>query len=72
MIAGQVRGIELIQLEVYDRWGNRVWGTTDPLQGWDGNFKGQPAVTGVYAYVISYKNAYGENKLLKGNVTLTR
>ncbi len=61
------------EMSIWSRWGQEMYRSTDPKsEGWDGNFKGQPAVTGVYAYVISYKNAYGENKLLKGNVTLTR
>jgi gliding motility-associated-like protein len=57
---------------IWNRWGQEVFRSTDPLTGWDGSFKGQPAITGVYAYVITYKNIYNESKMLKGNVTLVR
>jgi len=59
-------------MSIWNRWGQEVYRSTDPTKGWDGNFKGQPAITGVYAYVISYKNYYNESKILKGNLTLLR
>ncbi|MES2679103.1 MAG: gliding motility-associated C-terminal domain-containing protein [Bacteroidota bacterium] len=59
-------------MSVWNRWGQEVYRSTDPTSGWDGSFKGQPAQTGVYAYVISYKNFYNESKILKGNLTLLR
>jgi len=57
---------------IWNRWGQEVFRSTDPAFGWDGNFEGQPAQTGVYAYVITYKNVYNEAKIKKGNVTLVR
>ena len=57
---------------VWNRWGQEVFRSTDPAQGWDGNYNGQPSMTGVYAYLITYKNIYNEAKILKGNVTLVR
>lgn len=60
------------QMTIWNRWGQEVFRSVDPKVGWDGKFNGQDAQTGVYAYIISYKNIYNENKLVKGNVTLTR
>jgi gliding motility-associated-like protein len=60
------------QMTIWNRWGQEVYRSVDPTLGWDGTFKGQQAITGVYAYIITYKNVFGENKLVKGNVTLTR
>jgi len=60
------------QMSIWSRWGEEVFRSVDVHTGWDGNFKGQMAQTGVYAYVISYKNVYNETKVVKGNVTLTR
>ncbi|MCE3226696.1 MAG: hypothetical protein K0S32_1247 [Bacteroidetes bacterium] len=57
---------------IWNRWGQEVFRSTDPKFGWDGNYEGKQAQTGVYAYVITYKNVYGENKIKKGNVTLIR
>jgi gliding motility-associated-like protein len=60
------------QMTIFNRWGQEVFRSIDPLDGWDGRYKGQEAQTGVYAYFITYKNVYNESKLVKGNVTLTR
>jgi gliding motility-associated-like protein len=41
--------------EIYDRWGTRIFATTDPFQRWDGNNKGQPAMPGVFMYKARYR-----------------
>jgi gliding motility-associated-like protein len=60
------------ELRIWNRWGQEVYRSTDPTMGWDGNFNGAQAQTGVYAYYITYKNVYNELKTVKGNVTLVR
>lgn len=60
------------ELRIWNRWGQEVFRSTDPTVGWDGNFNGAQAQTGVYAYYITYKNVYNELKTVKGNVTLVR
>jgi gliding motility-associated-like protein len=41
-----------LQFQVFTRWGQRVFATTDPTQCWDGTFKGEPLPAGGYAYTI--------------------
>lgn len=60
------------EMRVWNRWGQEVFRTTDPMVGWDGNWNGAQAQTGVYAYYITFKNVYNEPKEYKGNVTLVR
>ncbi len=57
---------------IYNRWGQQVFRSTDPKVGWDGTFNGEQSQTGVYAWVITYKNVFNESKIAKGNVTLVR
>jgi gliding motility-associated-like protein len=57
---------------IWNRWGQEVFRSTDPAHGWDGNYEGHQSQTGVYAYVITYKNVFNESKIKKGNVTLVR
>ena len=59
-------------MEIYNRWGQRVFNSNDASKGWDGSFAGSPAQTGVYAYIVKYTNADNEEKIVKGNVTLIR
>lgn len=45
--------LKLSEFSVYDRWGNRVFTTTDIAKGWNGTISGKPFNTGVFVYVIS-------------------
>ncbi|MEP7279848.1 MAG: PKD domain-containing protein [Bacteroidota bacterium] len=71
-------GLNLIQsLRIFNRWGELVFEkrnfeANDATAGWDGSFKGKPASTDTYIYMI---NIICENASIityKGNVTLIR
>lgn len=57
---------------IFDRWGNQVYETTNPEEGWDGLTDFEPLPLGVYVWVITYTNEEEDSELLKGNVTLIR
>lgn len=42
--------------EVYNRWGNKVFETTDYKTGWDGKDNGKELNPGVYFWIAKYKN----------------
>ncbi|RYY30353.1 MAG: gliding motility-associated C-terminal domain-containing protein [Chitinophagaceae bacterium] len=64
---------EKVEFRIFNRWGQLVFDTHNPATGWDGSFKGKPALPGVYVYQISYRSvATGRRKELKGNVSLLR
>jgi gliding motility-associated-like protein len=44
--------ITKLEMSVFNRWGVRVFYTTDPQQCWDGTFNGTPQPAGGYAYQI--------------------
>lgn len=68
-----VRYVKNMKIEIWNRWGQLVFSSDDPTKGWDGNYQGSPAQTGVYAYVVNYvTTAEVEEKVIKGNVTLIR
>ncbi|MBK9512931.1 MAG: gliding motility-associated C-terminal domain-containing protein [Flavobacteriales bacterium] len=59
---------------VYDRWGIRIFQTTDPNEAWTGTFGGadDPAPIGVYTYTVNVTEEQGAPKALVGHVTLVR
>ena len=62
---------------VFDRWGERLFHVSDispgdPAFGWDGNFKGLPAVPGTYVYIITIKLSDNSTQVYKGTVILIR
>ena len=68
---------EISAMEIYDRWGNFVFGfrhktPDDPEAHWDGLFKGQALNPGVFTYkaVIEFKS--GEQEVRYGDVTMVR
>jgi|GEM_PF-308173 len=48
-------GIQLIQFEVRNRWGEKVFKTNDYNQTWDGKYKGEASLPGTYFYLFKYK-----------------
>jgi len=63
---------ESFKLQVFDRWGNLVFETTDPLKGWDGKVKGITVTTSVFVWQCSYKLKGAQHEFQKGTVTLIR
>ena len=57
---------------IYNRWGNRVFETSDINEGWDGRYSGTPQPMGVYIYVIEAAYNTGKKFYRQGNVTLIR
>ena len=62
--------VEIGYLSIFNRWGQKVFHTTNKNLGWDGTFKGIKCEMGTYFYIIGIKNS--ENNVLKGDVTLLR
>ena len=65
--------ISLVSLEVYNRWGQQVFRTTDLMNGWDGTFNFAPCEVATYFYLVRYKCPLStEVQVMKGDVTLIR
>ena len=66
--------LDTYHLIIYNRWGEKVFETNDPQEGWDGNSHSKASPQGVYIYQISYQQStIGKTKISKnGTVTLFR
>ena len=58
-------------LEIFDRWGNRVFYTDNSSERWDGQFAGQDVNPGVFLYRVQFV-CKGEEQNQVGQVTLIR
>ena len=76
----KVTGLSLIigaKTVIFNRWGNILWDTDDPLIQWDGKSKqtNMDCPSGTYFYItdITYLDTTGEEKLhLQGSITIVR
>jgi gliding motility-associated-like protein len=64
--------IGTMTLTIYNRWGEKVFVSSDPRECWDGNYKGKPLNTGVYVYYLEAELITGESLSKQGNLTLMR
>ena len=66
-------GIQTFQyFTVYNRWGNIIFQTTDPNQGWDGTFKGVPQPVETYLWIAAGVDINGKTIVQKGMTSLVR
>jgi gliding motility-associated-like protein len=60
------------EMQIFNRWGELMYTTNNPEKGWNGKFKGENAMEGVYAYVIKATSYSGKPYTFTGTVTLLR
>ncbi|MDG1252248.1 MAG: gliding motility-associated C-terminal domain-containing protein [Schleiferiaceae bacterium] len=65
-------GLEQLYLIVYDRWGQKVFVTSEPNFSWDGSFRGRSLLDGVYFYVAQWRSTCGMDGESKGSITLNK
>lgn len=66
------RNISEMHFVVFNRWGEKVFETTDQKTGWDGTFKGKDVDPAVFVYHLTVKCGDGQEYFKKGNVTVIR
>ena len=66
------KGISTFTLNVYNRWGNKVFETNDLDTGWDGAYKDEPQNSAVFVYTIEGVFLNGNTFKESGDITLIR
>lgn len=62
-------------LKIFNRWGQLLFETSDPDEGWDGSYNGEPCQIAAYTYVMSYRSescVTNLNENITGTITLIR
>jgi gliding motility-associated-like protein len=57
---------------IYNRWGEKLFETTEINHGWDGTYKGSDSPQDVYTYFVKFTTSDGREFEKRGTVTLIR
>jgi gliding motility-associated-like protein len=57
-------------LEIFDRWGELIYTSTDPNDGWDGTYMQNKVQEDVYVWRVTYTNILQKHGQMIGRVTL--
>jgi len=60
-----------LEFNIYDRWGEKVFSTSNPAVGWDGNFNGKKLDAAVFVYYLK-ATVNGQDVSKQGNITLVK
>ncbi|MFQ5446313.1 MAG: gliding motility-associated C-terminal domain-containing protein, partial [Saprospiraceae bacterium] len=58
------------KLAVFNRWGNKIFETTNYNNDWDGSYNGQPLPDGTYFFQLTLNDA--DRTMLNGYVVVMR
>ena len=67
-----VQGADTYQLSIFSRWGELLFETKNPLEGWDGYYKGKICTQDVYVWKIKATFVDGKVVTKTGDVLLLR
>lgn len=65
-------GIEKAKLDIYNRWGEKIFTSDDVKSGWDGNSDNFAMQDGTYFWLVTYTSTNGSLRYLSGTVTVIR
>ena len=65
-------GVISYKMQIFNRWGELIFETTNADNGWDGYYRGELSKQDVYVWKIGAEFMNGERYKGVGNVTLLR
>jgi gliding motility-associated-like protein len=67
-----VEGVKSFSFAIFNRWGEQIFSSDSPSDGWDGKYKGSYVQQGAYAYVVDVTDDKGKHLQAKGTVMVIR
>jgi len=65
-------GLKKYELQIYDRWGIKIFETKSLSEAWNGRYKGKDSPVDVYVWKIIYTDPKHGDKMITGHVSLIR
>lgn len=71
---GILLGVQNFDMTIWNRWGEMIFQTSDPTEGWNGqkNNAGEMVPNGVYVVLVSFRGPRGGDFEFKGYATVIR
>ncbi|MBL7837947.1 MAG: gliding motility-associated C-terminal domain-containing protein, partial [Bacteroidetes bacterium] len=60
------------RMSIFNRWGEEIFSTSDPEQGWDGTYQNSVVMQDTYTYFIEFTFIDGKTYQFKGTLTVLR
>ena len=67
-VAGEA--IKDFRMQIYNRWGQLVFESSDANQRWDGRYKGDQVPEGAYVYKVTAQGATGKKETREGHLNV--
>lgn len=61
-----------VTMDIFDRWGEKLFSSNDQKVGWNGTYKGGTCKNEVYVYKVSYKGLDGKKYFKTGHVSIAK
>ena len=68
----ELSAVSSYSIKIFNRWGEIIYQSTDPNEGWDGTYMGADVPEGVYGYQIYAQFITGVGFLNNGSINLIR
>jgi len=65
-------GIDRLEVDIYNRWGEKIFTSKDLNFIWDGTYEGLYVPDGTYTYSIQFVTNSGRDRALKGHVNVLK
>jgi gliding motility-associated-like protein len=66
------KGVKSLDFMIFNRWGEKIFESSNLHQGWDGTHRGKPVNSGVFVYYIDAILETDQRVIKKGDVTVIR
>lgn len=69
---GEISGLKEFTMEIYNRWGEKIYESSKISEPWDGMYLGKPVPQESYLYIIRTLDIYDNEVWYNGTVTVLR
>lgn len=72
VLNGPASSVQILNFTIFNRWGQAIYNSNDPISAWDGSCAGAPCPMDTYAWVLEVSFANGQHQVLRGEINLIR